>query len=145
MWTQLYVILFVILSTPNTYPPHCDFTWINCPFSAKTCGEKITAEHKDIAPFVSMRSASSVELSADTWGKIATCSPSLTLPMLPNTECFSHLLSTSYCISHSPEGYEQLFFTKLAVTRDLFDIQTSMVACWKNNELPNTCDLFEFW
>ncbi len=35
-------------------------------------------------------------------------------------------------------------FTKTALTRDLFDIQTSMGACWKSNALQNTCVLFEF-
>ncbi len=35
-------------------------------------------------------------------------------------------------------------FTKSAVTRDLFDVQMSMGACWKDNELRNTCALSEF-
>ncbi len=34
-------------------------------------------------------------------------------------------------------------FTKPAVTRDLFDIQTSVGICWKDNTLQNTDALAE--
>ncbi len=53
-----------VCSTPNIY-----FMWTNCPFSTKTCGEKFSAERMDTVPFVSLRSASSAESSADTCGK----------------------------------------------------------------------------
>ncbi len=56
-------------STPNIYTRHCDFMWKSYPFSAKMYGEKIAVEHMDTAPFVSTRSASSMESSADTCGK----------------------------------------------------------------------------
>ncbi len=36
-------------------------------------------------------------------------------------------------------GVHVTVFTKLAVTRDLFGIQTSVGACWKGNALQNTC------
>ncbi len=36
-------------SNPSIYARHCDFMWTSYPFSAKKCGEKITAEHMDAA------------------------------------------------------------------------------------------------
>ncbi len=44
----------------------------------------------------------------------------------------------------SPEGVHATVFTKPAVSLDLFDIQTSTGACWKDNELQNTCTFSEF-
>ncbi len=54
---------------PYIFAHHCDFMWTSCLFRTKTCGEKIAVEHIDTAPFVSIRSASSVESFADTGGK----------------------------------------------------------------------------
>ncbi len=41
-------------------------------------------------------------------------------------------------------GVCTIVFTKPAVTRDLFDAQTSADACWKGNALQNTSALLEF-
>ncbi len=41
-------------------------------------------------------------------------------------------------------GVHAPVFTKPAVTRDLFDLQTSLGACWKDNELQNTWASSEF-
>ncbi len=37
-------------STPNIYAHYCDCTWTSCPFSAKTCGEKIAAKAQRRSP-----------------------------------------------------------------------------------------------
>ncbi len=55
-------------STSNIYAHHCDCTQTSCPFFVEMCWEKIVAEYMDAAPFISMWSASSVELSPDTCG-----------------------------------------------------------------------------
>ncbi len=41
-------------------------------------------------------------------------------------------------------GVQATVFTKSAVTRDLFYVQTLVGACWKGNSLQNTCALLEF-
>ncbi len=46
----------------------------------------------------------------------------------------------SFCLSFSWTGMHNCFH-KTAVTRDLFDIQTSTGACWEGNALQNTCVL----
>ncbi len=62
------------------------FTWTSCPFSAKTCEEKIATEHVDTAPFVSMWSASSAETSSDICRKkLQRVSPSLLARFLRRT------------------------------------------------------------
>ncbi len=56
-------------------------------------------------------------------------------------------LSASFCIFHLSFSIEvhATVFTKPAVTRDLFDVQMLVGACWKDNELQNTYALLEFW
>ncbi len=54
-----------------------------------------------------------------------------------------YFLSASCTTSHSPEGYTTVF-TKLAVTQDLFDLQTSAGAYCKDNELQNRRASSEF-
>ncbi len=40
-------------------------------------------------------------------------------------------------------GVHVTIFTNPGVTRDLFDVQTYVGACWKGNALKNTCALLE--
>ncbi len=58
-----------VCSTNNIYTHHCNFMWTNCPFSLKTCREKIVAQRTDTSPFVFMRSATFAKLSTDTCKK----------------------------------------------------------------------------
>ncbi len=68
----------------------------------------------------------------------------LILPLLPNVErsshCFVHFLHLPFSW-----GVHTTVFTKPTVTWNLFDVQTSMDALWKDNELQNMCALLEFW
>ncbi len=66
-WTQLYLILAILLPIFTYVSAILHRQFVHSP--QKGAENKIAAEHMDIAPFVSMRSASSAELPADTCGK----------------------------------------------------------------------------
>ncbi len=66
------------------------------------------------------------------------------LPMLPNIEHASHFFVHFFLHFSFSRTVHATVFTKPAVTRDLIDIHTSASACWKDNELQNTCASSEF-
>ncbi len=72
----------------------------------------------------------------DTFPLTLPCSRILNAPPIIFVCFFLHLLFSS--------EERVTVFTKPAVTRDLFDVQTSAEVCWKDNELLNTCALLEF-
>ncbi len=63
----------------------------------------------------------------------------LTLPTFPNFEYFSHFFVCFFLHLLFSEGVSTTVFTKPAVTQDLFVVQTTTRASWKNNELQNRC------
>ncbi len=52
----------------------------------------------------------------------------------------SMLIYTRHCQPFSG-GVHAIVFTKQTVTRDILNIQTSVGACWKDNQLQNACTL----
>ncbi len=68
----------------------------------------------------------------------------LALPMLPNVEPSSYFFVCFFlCLSFS-SGVHAILFTKPAVARDGFNVQMSISACWKYNELENISTLSKF-
>ncbi len=64
------------------------------------------------------------------------CFPTLNIPHIFFVRFFLHFSFS--------RGVHTTVFTEPDATRDLFDVQTSAGACWKDNELQSACALSEF-
>ncbi len=81
VWNMDAVLSDPVCSTPNIYARYCDFMWTSCPFSAKTCREKIATERMDTVPCFNVICHFCRIIRGYLWKKITACSPSFSLPI----------------------------------------------------------------